>query len=458
MTVDKNIPQSWGHYPRVEPDRVIPVFWRDELPNLSALDKPLLPFGYGRSYGDSCLNEGGIILDTTHLKRFLAFDSEQGILRCEAGVSFAEILELVVPHGWFLPVSPGTKFVSIGGAVANDVHGKNHHRGGTFGCHVTQFELLRSNGDRLICSPEENSEMFSATIGGLGLTGLILWVEFRLKAIRNPYIKMESIRFSSLKEFMDLAEESDEDFEHTVSWIDCLASGEHLGRGLFNRGNHLKEPLEKPLSKKLALTVPIDFPSWTLNAFTVKAFNTAYYNKQLSKVVKATVPYEPFFYPLDSIYDWNRIYGQRGFFQYQCVVPFENGYENMKEILGRISRSGQGTFLVVLKTFGHRRSPGMMSFPRPGITLALDFANQGRRTLRLMEALDSIVRRCHGAVYPGKDARMSPESFNLYYPQWREFAKYIDPKFSSSFWRRVTTGLDDSVEGAETYESSNYRG
>ena len=181
MGTDKNIPQSWGHYQVVEPDRVIPIYWRDELPDFTTLQQPILPYGYGRSYGDSCLNEGGIIFDVSKLNRFLAFDEEEGLLTCEAGVSFAQVLDLVVPRGWFLPVSPGTKFVSVGGAIANDIHGKNHHKAGTFGCHVTRFELLRSNGDRLLCSPTQNRDLFQATIGGLGLTGVILWAEFRLK-------------------------------------------------------------------------------------------------------------------------------------------------------------------------------------------------------------------------------------------------------------------------------------
>src|SRR6266487_4248514 len=207
VTLNK-IPQSWGRYPMVEPDQVVPGFWRNELPDLAAFDEPVLPFAYGRSYGDSCLNEGGVSLDVSHLTRFISFDEERGLLRCEAGISLADILEVMVPRGWFLPVTPGTKFVSVGGAIANDVHGKNHHRAGTFGCHVTQFELLRSTGERLLCSPNENSDLFCATIGGLGLTGLILWAEFRLKQITNPYIAGERIRFSSVEEFMTIADQS----------------------------------------------------------------------------------------------------------------------------------------------------------------------------------------------------------------------------------------------------------
>ncbi len=434
------IPQSWGRYPQVEPDQVVPVFWRNELPDLAAFDKSMLPYAYGRSYGDSCLNEGGVSLDVSHLTRFISFDEEQGLLRCEAGVSLADILEVMVPRGWFLPVSPGTKFVSVGGAIANDIHGKNHHKAGTFGRYVTQFELLRSTGERLLCSPTENSELFRATIGGLGLTGVILWAEIRLKPVRTPYIAMDRIRYGSLADFMHIAADSDQDYEYTVAWVDCLASGRQLGRGIFMRGNHENSPryAHKPLPKKLPLAVPLDLPSFTLNSLTVRAFNEVYYRAQLGNVVHKVEPYNPFFYPLDSIYNWNRIYGKRGFFQYQCVVPFENGYAVMKEILERISRAKEGSFLVVLKEFGALPSPGMLSFPRPGLTLALDFSNHGPKTLRLFDELDTLVRQNNGAVYPAKDAHMSAESFQAYYPQWKTFAQYIDPHFSSSFWRRVT--------------------
>jgi len=437
------IPQSWGRYPRVRPRAVVPVYWRDELPDLAALDAPVLPYAYGRSYGDSCLNEDGIMLDVSHLNRFLAFDEQKGILRCEAGVTLADILTLIVPRGWFLPVTPGTKFISVGGAIANDVHGKNHHRAGTFGCHVTRFELLRSNGERLLCSPDENVELFRATIGGLGLTGLILWAEFRLKPVHHPFILMERIRYRSLAEFMALSNDSDQDFEYTVAWVDCLASGQQLGRGLFMRGNHA-EPLESELrewqgdgSRLPHLSVPVDMPSFVLNTLSMKAFNAVYYRAQHSDRVRKLVPYEPFFYPLDAIQHWNRLYGKRGFLQYQCVVPLKDGYEVMKALLETISHSGEGSFLTVLKKFGDVPSPGMLSFPRPGLTLALDFPYHGQKTLTLFERLDQLVRESGGAVYPAKDAHMTAESFQAYYPQWKEFAQYIDPHCSSSFWRRV---------------------
>lgn len=442
-----DVRQSWGRYPRVEHSAVKSVYWRSELPDLAEFEESILPFGYGRSYGDSCLNEGGIALDVSHLRRFIAFDEKNGLLRCEAGVSLADILEVIVPRGWFLPVSPGTKFVSVGGAIANDIHGKNHHRSGTFGCHVTCFELLRSNGERLICSPSENSELFRATIGGLGLTGVILWAEFTLKPIVNPYIDMDSMRFASLDEFFDISAESDLDYEYTMSWVDILIGGNKLCRGIFMRGNHnsSEELASKPMEKRLPLALPFDLPSFVLNTLTVKTFNELYYHAQLGKRVHKVVPYDPFFYPLDSIHNWYRLYGKRGFLQYQFVVPFEDSSEAMGEILGRIRRSGEGSFLTVLKKFGDVKSPGMLSFPRPGLTLALDFAYSGKKTLQLLEDLDKIVRESGGAVYPAKDARMSAESFSAYFPQWREFAQYVDPKFSSSFWRRVTASQSQEV-------------
>ncbi len=431
-------PESWGRYPKVKPQRVVPVYWLDELPDLSTYETSVLPFACGRSYGDSCLNEDGVTLDVSHLNRFMAFDEQAGILRCEAGVTLAGILELVVPRGWFLPVTPGTKFVSVGGAIANDVHGKNHHKAGTFGCHITQFELLRSTGERLLCSPDENSELFRATIGGLGLTGVVLWAEIRLKPIVNSLIDMERIRYRSLRDFMELSAESDQDYEYTVAWVDCLATGSQLGRGLFMRGNHDQTRANHSLPKKIPLTVPVDFPPFVLNTLSIKAFNEVYYHAQRGERVQKLEQYEPFFYPLDAIYHWNRMYGKRGFLQYQCVVPLEDGYAVMSDILRSISRSGEGSFLTVLKRFGDVPSPGMLSFPRPGLTLALDFPYNGRKTLRLFDTLDHIVRQSGGSVYPAKDAHMTAESFQAYYPHWKTFVPYIDPRFSSSFWRRVT--------------------
>lgn len=430
---------SWGRYPKKPPKEVIAFDWQHNPPDLSNLSEKALPFGLGRSYGDSCLNENGVIIDTTGLNRFIEFDREYGVLRCEAGVSLADILELIVPAGWFLPVSPGTKFVTVGGAIANDVHGKNHHVAGTFGTHVTQFELLRSDGERLRCSANENAEMYKATIGGLGLTGIILWAEFNLKPIPSEYVDVENIQFGNVEEFFALSEES-HTIDYTVSWLDCTATGEHLGRGVFQRGDFFDPPLGKTeeASSLPPIPVPFDFPSITINPLTIRAFNLLYYHKQITSVKRQISHYNPFFYPLDALDNWYRGYGKRGFLQYQFVMPYDEGYEPIKDIFRRIVHSGQGSPLVVFKTFGDIESPGMLSFPRPGVTLAMDFPFRGNDTLRLLDMLDQIVMEHGGAFYPAKDARMSGKAFRHSYPNWETFAKYIDPQFSSSFWRRVT--------------------
>ena len=431
--------QSWGRYPRTT-QKTIPVRWRHEnLPLDESRNLTALPYGNGRSYGDSCLNDGGVLMDARPLNRFIAFDEETGILQCEAGVLLSDILEHFVPRGWFLPVTPGTRFVTVGGAIANDVHGKNHHRAGTFGCHVDCFELLRSDGKRLLCSQSKNPDWYRATIGGLGLTGLITRAAIRLQPVAGPWIHQETIRYENLDEFFRLSADSDLSFEYTVAWVDCLARGARLGRGHFMRGNSI-EAAESgpPRSPGLKLTVPLDLPFSLVNPYTLKVFNTLYYNKQRKHRRSVRVHYEPFFYPLDKILHWNRIYGPKGFLQYQCVVPKKNGPEAIHEILSQISQSETGSFLAVLKMFGDRTSPGLLSFPRPGPTLALDFPNHGVTTLELLDRLDAVVSEAGGAVYPAKDARMSCKSFQGYFPDFKRLSEYQDPSFSSSFWRRVT--------------------
>ena len=426
--------ESWGKYPKTKSE-VRYVFSRhDTLPSLE--NTAILPYGLGRTYGDGCLNDDNVILLTRGLNKYIEFDRVSGVLKCEAGVSFDEILKLVVPEGWFLPVTPGTKFVTVGGAIANDVHGKNHHVNGTFSNHVNCFELLRSDGTRMLCSPDENNDFYDATIGGLGLTGLITWAEIQLKKIQSAYIEMESFKVRNLDEFIEVAEASDKEFEYTVSWLDCLASGDSLGKGIFMRGNHSAEGLLKP-HKDPKLKAPFDAPNFALNSLSIKAFNFLYYNKQISKEKSALVHYDPFFYPLDAVDDWNRIYGNRGFFQYQFVLPFSDKQEGVRAILKKISDSGQGSFLGVVKNFGDVKSPGMLSFPMPGVSVALDFANKGESTLHLFKELDAIVRDQGGRVYPAKDACMSGQDFQHYYPQWENFQRFVDAKFSSSFWRRV---------------------
>lgn len=448
--------QSWGRYPKISANAIWPVFWRDELPDLTDVQLPVLPYAYGRSYGDSCLNEG-VLLDVSYLNRFLAFDDQDGILRCEAGTSLAEILDIIVPKGWFLPVTPGTKFVSVGGAIANDVHGKNHHQAGTFGCHVRSFELVRSNDEHFICSRNENRGLFEATIGGLGLTGIILWAEIELKKISTPFIAMERVRFSTLEEFFDISELSDTDYEYTVAWVDCLASGKNLGRGIFIRGNHVNLEVAdfKKEKKRQPVRIPCDFPAMALSGPVVKVFNECYYHSQLRKQQSKYIHYDAFFYPLDAVLQWNRIYGKRGFLQYQCVVPPDNEHDAVKKLLGIISDRGEGSFLVVLKKFGSIVSPGKLSFPQVGTTLALDFPFRGKSTLELLDNLDKTVVEHGGAVYPAKDARMSPENFRQFFPNWTEFSRYIDPKFGSHFWNRVTATISGNGYDQDTNPRSH---
>jgi FAD/FMN-containing dehydrogenase len=414
---------------------VVPVAWRSDLPALDRLPGPVLPYACGRSYGDSCLNDGGILLDVRGLDRLIALDETSGLLRCEAGVTLAEILDLVVPRGWFLPVVPGTRWVSVGGAIANDIHGKNHHRAGTFGRHVTCFELARSDGERVVCSPGE--PLFEATVGGLGLTGLIVWAELRLRRVPGAGISQERIRFGSLDGFFDLAAE-DHAYEYTVAWVDCLAGGSRLGRGIYLRGDHA--PLDGSPDSPLGparVRVPVEAPGGLINRVTMRLFNEVYYRRQLRRRQRAVVPYAPFFFPLDAVADWTRLYGPGGFLQYQCVVPDAPGGGPIRTIFERISRSDEPACLGVLKRFGAAQSPGWLSFPREGITLAVDFPYRGTRTLKLLDELDAVVREAGGAVYPAKDARMSAASFAAFFPAAPRLEAQRDPKFSSSFWRRV---------------------
>lgn len=411
-----------------------------------------LAYGLGRSYGDSCLNEGEGLIDTGALDRFLAFDPETGVLTCEAGVTLAAILAHLAkprPDGsaWFPPVTPGTRFVTVGGTIANDVHGKNHHRAGTFGRHVLALELLRSDGAVVTCAPEgPNPELFRATVGGLGLTGLILSATLRLKRVAGLALDVEDVRFEDLDEFYALARDSEADWDYTVAWIDCLARGGRIGRGIFTRANHVAGPADDgaaaapPPLRPPRLGVPLAPPVSPLNRWTLAAFNALYGCSKLKgrRSVHRRLPYPPVFYPLDGIGDWNRLYGARGFFQYQCVVPEAEAPAAIARLLGVIAEAGEGSFLAVLKTFSDVPSPGMLSFPRAGTTLALDFPNHGGRTRALLERLDAVTLAAGGRVYPAKDGRVSAAHFQAYYPTWREFAAYVDPGFSSSFWRRVS--------------------
>jgi FAD/FMN-containing dehydrogenase len=435
--VSQNV-TSWGNLVRSS-STVYGLRSRDDAFPAIPAGSTILPYGNGRSYGDSCLNPGGALLLTRSLDRFVAFDRNAGLITCEAGVLLADILHVTVPAGWFLAVVPGTSAVTVGGAIANDVHGKNHHRAGSFGRHVRQFELLRSDGQRLTCSPETNADWFGATVGGLGLTGLITCAQLQLRRIAGAEMELEVIRFANLDEFFRLSEVSDQNFEYTVAWIDCLSRGRSLGRGLLQRANHSASPTEHPKLRMGHLAVPFTPPFSLVNTATLRLFNLLYYHRP-GATRRRREPFLSFFFPLDSVANWNRLYGPRGFYQYQCVIPGQAGPEMTARLLETIARSGQGSFLAVLKQFGSLSSPGMLSFPRCGVTLALDFPNTGARIERLFTELDEIVAAAGGRLYPAKDARMPAELFRKSYPRWREFERYVDPAFSSGFWRRTTQG------------------
>ena len=428
--------ESWGRYPKLHAD-LVPLSWTTDFPLPQPPATKMLPVGAGRSYGDVCLLENGTLLKTRGMDRLLHFDPQTGVLRCEAGVTLAEILDFGVPRGFFLPVSPGTKYVTIGGAIANDIHGKNHHVAGTFGCHVLRFELVRSDGARFVCSPTENADWFSATVGGMGLTGLISWAEIRLRPIVSRKIQYKGTKFVGIDEFVALSKASTH-VEYTVAWIDCVATGNNFARGIFMEGDHSEQPEPLKRSKEPWLLLPLDVPEFALNKFSIGLFNPLYYNKQLGKEKTSLVDYEPFFYPLDSLLHWNRMYGKSGFLQFQCVLPWEADQQmGIINILKAITVSGLGSFLAVIKVFGDVPSPGMLSFPAPGITLALDFPVR-EVSFDLLDRLARITQEHGGRIYPAKDARMTAEQFQAFYPQWQAFARYIDPAFDSAFWQRVT--------------------
>lgn len=428
---------SWGRYPRAAHTRV-PL--HDRLSGLPDFTGSALPHGNGRSYGDSCQNPGGTLLGTRGLDRFISFDPVSGRLQCEAGTTLEEIVSLVLPQGWFLPVTPGTSQVTVGGAIANDVHGKNHHRYGSFGHHVIAFELLRSDGSRRLCRAEEDDEgWFAATVGGLGLTGLVTWAELQLRRVPGTSLEVENIRFGSLAEFFSLSCASASTHEYSVAWIDCLARGRSLGRGHFTRADHAAQRAdERPPAPRRRLTMPLTPPLSLVNRLTLRPFNALYYWRQPARRTRSVAHLLPFFHPLDGIGHWNRMYGPAGFLQYQCVLPPAAAADGVATLLQEIARSGQGSFLAVLKQFGDMPSRGMLSFPRPGTTLALDFPNTGPAVFALLQRLDQIVEAAGGALYPAKDARMSSHAFQQAYPRWQAFSRFLDPRFSSGFWRRVT--------------------
>ncbi|UMQ41469.1 FAD-binding protein [Chryseobacterium sp. Y16C] len=427
---------NWGNFPVVEKEMKSDDSF-DKIKDFIVTHNEVIARGNGRCYGDASLGES--IFSTKKLNKFISFDRLNGIIECESGVLLSEVLEISVPQGYFLYVTPGTKFVSVGGAIASDVHGKNHHAEGCFSEYVTEFKLMIENGEIITCSREENSEKFWATIGGMGLTGIILSAKFKLKNIESAYIRQESIKADNLDEIFRLFEES-ENWTYNVAWIDCLQTGKNIGKSILMRGEHafpheLPQNLkEKPLrlKKKFEPTVPFYFPGFVLNKFTVKIFNLLYFKKQTKKEVKNIVDYETFFYPLDVVNDWNKIYGKSGFIQYQMVIPKEKGKEGMKKILETIARSGNGSFLAVLKLFGKNNPEAYNSFPMEGYTLALDFRVNSKLKM-LIGKLDDIVQEFGGRIYLTKDS-MSKSSLTNY------LRNIQNSKFVSLQHKRIVNG------------------
>lgn len=425
---------SWGRLSAF-PHNVIelkdPQIAKQQICESSSLG---VSYGMGRSYGDACLNLGNTLWATALLDHFISFDENSGYLVCEAGVLLQDIQKLVIPRGWMLPVTPGTEMVTIGGAVANDVHGKNHHICGSFGNHVEEIVIFRTNGDIISCGPSHNRNWFEATVGGVGLTGVILKVGIKLRKVDGPWLDTETVPYERLSDFCDLSKDSSNSHEYTVSWVDCISKkGEN---GVFIRANHAKS-IVKNEPKVKTLSIPFVPPVSLVNRFSLLPFNLAYYHLNKLRSGNRVQYYRDFFYPLDNISQWNLIYGSKGFFQYQCVIPSAIATLAMTDILQEIKKVGEGSFLAVMKTFGNSESIGMLSFPMPGITLALDFPNRGCRTESLFKRLDAIVLEAKGRLYLAKDARMPKKLFESGYPRLNEFHQFRDPGVSSSLSRRL---------------------
>ncbi|WP_017670772.1 FAD-binding oxidoreductase [Blastomonas sp. AAP53] len=434
---------GWGRYP-VRECKV----WQPTTPQ--GLHDTVLPLstsiarGNGRSYGDASMNPSATI-DMRRLDRLIAFDEATGTLECEAGVLLSDLVAAFVPRGWFAPVTPGTRMVTIGGMIASDVHGKNHHVAGSFCEHVDWFDLDLGDGRVLRCSPTANTDLFAATCGGMGLTGIIVRASFRMRKIESAYMRQRTIRVPDLEQALAVFEQS-HGSTYSVAWIDCMATGKSLGRSAILLGEHAKvtelddqrraAPLARPVRKPKS--VPIDFPGFALSGFNVKMFNHLYYAMQ--RPGDAVVNLDPYFYPLDALFDWNRIYGRRGFVQYQSVLPLATSEKGMRLLIEAISAAGAGSFLAVLKRMGPA-SFGMLSFPMEGYTLALDFPATPAN-LALLERLDAITADHGGRIYLTKDARVSPQMFASGYPRLQEFrnlrAQYgLDSRFSSLLSQRL---------------------
>lgn len=426
---------GWGRYPQIKGSISRPGSIAGLHSVLRNTKTPLIARGMGRSYGDSALAPD--MLELLSLRWLLEFNAETGVLRCMAGATLDDILNVFVKRGWFLAITPGTRFVSVGGAIASDVHGKNHHHHGCFSESLLEFDLMLADGSVLTCSRTQHSELFHATCGGMGLTGIILRATLKLAPIRSAFINQVVTKAENLTEALELFS-AKASATYSVAWLDCVTWGKQPGRALLTTGEHAScGDLNNPVQR--AMTMPVELPSHVLNRYTIGAFNRLYYARQFGKSRANTVHYQPFFYPLDKILHWNRLYGSTGFVQYQCVIPFEAA-GGLLMLLQRIIKSGRGSFLAVLKNLGASNN-NLLSFPMPGYTLALDF-KMADGVLPLLNELDAIVLDHGGRLYLTKDARMSESTFKRSYPQWTDFqeirAKYgATGRFSSLQSRRL---------------------
>jgi FAD/FMN-containing dehydrogenase len=396
-----------------------------------------LGYGAGRSYGDSCLAADATLIDMRGLDRILAFDREAGLLTAEAGTTLGGIVRHAAGSGWFPAVLPGTQHVTLGGAIANDIHGKNHHRRGTFGRHVVSFTLLRSDGGRLTCSAGENADLFTATIGGMGLTGLIVDATIRMVPAASQTIVQDVIELRSLADFFRLTPAAEARHEYVVAWLDSLSTGPALGRGVLLVGDHATEGPDEALPARARLSVPFTPPLPLVNRPGLRVFNALYRRRALARSGPRRAAAAGFFFPLDGVGDWNRLYGPQGLSQHQSVVPLETAEATIGRLLAAAQAAGHGSLLTVLKLFGALPSPGLLSFPRPGATLTLDFARRGEATARLLATLDAITLDAGGAVNPYKDARMSRATMEASFPAVDRFRPFIDHGATSDFARRV---------------------
>jgi len=409
-------------------------------------DASLIPRGLGRSYGDASVNGGAGVIDMTRLDRMIAFDPETAVLECEAGVSLADIVEIFLPRGYFLPVTPGTKFVTVGGAIANDIHGKNHHAAGSFGQFVEAISLLLPDGETVHCSPADREDLFWATVGGLGLTGIILSARFRMQRVESAYLTVDYHRSKDLDDALATMADSDRDYQYSVAWVDCLARGGSLGRSVLMRGDHAPAAALTPdraaapfdPKKARAKGVPVNLPGFVLNPLSIGLFNHFFYRRH-GDATGVLVDCESYFYPLDRIHHWNRLYGKAGFAQYQATLPLASG-AGLVKLLERLAASRRASFLAVLKRFGPA-SPGYLSHPMEGYTLTLDLPNR-KGLAPFLHELDRILLDHGGRVYCAKDVATTAETFARMYPRLDEFKAVkagVDPHYrlSSSLARRL---------------------